>query len=151
MNPRAVLGVLGGVPPLLVWLALGPSPAEDPGGWGPCGFRSVFPVRDPQPVTALDYCFHCSECVVNGPRAAMAALFFAAISMVSGAFTIFVARTPRYALGGLAPLLLLPIVLSVMAWNQTFNVYKTIGLGAAIVTGSVLAAIAGGYVAARKA
>ncbi len=149
MNPRAVIGVLGGMPPLLVWLALGPSPAEDPSGWGPCGFRSVFPVRDPRPI--LGYCFDCYECVVNTPRAAMAALFFVVISMVSGAATILVARTPRYVLGGFAPLLLLPMVLSIMAWNQTFNVSKTIGLGAAIISGSVLAAIAGAYVAVRKA
>lgn len=152
MERRRVRGVLSGLPPLLVHAAIGPSPAEDPGGWGPCAFWSFFPVglHIPRPLPPY-YCLDCYECVVSPQRVIPAALVFVAVCMASGAATVAMARTQGYLLGGLPVLLFLPIMFVLRSWQDTFDLRQTIVLGLSILGSSVLAALVGAYGAARMA
>jgi hypothetical protein len=140
-----ILGFLGGAFPILVGYLYGPSPKHDTSGWGRCGLQSAFPVVDEPPEVATPYCLDCYECVSDPSLVAFSGGVFSVLFVLSGLFTVRIAKTRSIFLG-FAPAVV--TVMGLLVWmsrDGAFAVWPTLSLGAAVLCCAAVMAGAGAY------
>lgn len=146
---RGLGGFFAGCFPLLLGYYLAPSPTYDPGGWGPCTLRSVFPVLVESGPAITPYCFDCYDCVFSPVRFAIFVVVVGGLFALSGAFMVWVSKVPSVPLSVAPTLVLVPALLFAMSFDRELRWWPTLALGAAVLICAVLLAAAGGFLAGR--
>jgi hypothetical protein len=111
MALRTIAASIVGLVHLVLWISIGPSAVADPGGWGPCPPRAMFPIEAPYPPGTFGFDLY--VCEVQ-PRLIPGTAFTMLIAFgVSGAITLRLAKSSRLLVGAI------PTVVLIAAWFAT--------------------------------
>jgi hypothetical protein len=149
MPLRAIAAVVIGLVHLLLWLSIGPSAVADPGGWGPCPPRSMFPIDAPFPPDT--YGFDLYVCEIQPRLILEAALVMIIAFGVSGALTHRLAKS-SHLLVGIIPTVLLLLYWFFVQWRtDQILPFETAVSGSLIVSLSLSSALIGAAISRAMA
>ena len=147
MRVSTLGGLAAGIFPILVGYYFVPSPTYDPGGWGPCGLGSVFPVtKDTGPVIT-HYGLDGYECVYSPTGIVIFVVVLGGLFALSGAFTILVSKSLSIVLSAIPAAVAVSTLLIAMTADYDFDVIPTVAIGGSVLFCAICLAALGGRLA----